>query len=399
MDITSFQQLLTPPGQEALQVASLLNPREVDFLSHFQALSKRFPRELARAALETAILRLQAIQKFPRAKIMYFTRIALEQASSWAVSTYRATRYRDHPMVLDLGCSIGGDTLALVERLYTVGVDREPLRLAMARANLLALGLVDQADIIAADLNQAIPFQLPPRTAAFFDPARRHNGRRLHSVSEYIPPLGIIENWLPFCPDLGVKLSPAVNLEELKRYDAEVEFISLDGELKEAVLWFGALKSLRLRATVLPGTHTLASVEDIQQDERDFLPLSEPRAFIYEPDPAVMRAGLVQQLGRQLDAAQLDPDIAYLTADHQIDTPFARSWQVDDWIPFGVKRTRAFLRERQVGRVTVKKRGSPIMPEEFTQMLRLNKDHHAERILFLTHLRGRPIVIIAYPSK
>jgi len=43
-------------------------------------------------------------------------------------------------------------------------------------------------------------------------------------------------------------------------------------------------------------------------------PLRPPAAYLFEPDPAVLRAGLVRDLGEQLSAAQLDPDIAYLTA-------------------------------------------------------------------------------------
>ena len=86
MDIDAFRLLLTSDGQKALQAAMDLQPREVDFLQHFQQLNRQFPRELARSALTTAILRGEAQKKFPQANKMYFTREALEQASSQAVS-------------------------------------------------------------------------------------------------------------------------------------------------------------------------------------------------------------------------------------------------------------------------------------------------------------------------
>jgi hypothetical protein len=188
-----------------------------------------------------------------------------------------------------------------------------------------------------------------------------------------------------------VKISPGVDLGELGSYPAEVEFISLDGELKEAVLWFGPLETVPRRATVLPGAHSLVSVPV------DGLDLHEPGAFIYEPDPSVLRAGLVQVLGARLGAAQLDADIAYLTADHYQPTPFARAWAVESWFPFGLKKLRAYLRQRNVGRLTVKKRGSPLQPEALIRDLRLSGE--AERVVFLTHLRGRPIVVIAWPDQ
>jgi len=57
--------LLSSAGQEALGAACLLQPREEGFLTHFTTLSRRFPAELARLALEIAILRGEAARKFP----------------------------------------------------------------------------------------------------------------------------------------------------------------------------------------------------------------------------------------------------------------------------------------------------------------------------------------------
>jgi hypothetical protein len=113
---------------------------------------------------------------------------------------------------------------------------------------------------------------------------------------------------------------------------------------------------------------------------------------MYEPDQAVLRARLVRTLAVELGAYQLDPDIAYLTGDDLISTPFARVWVVEDWFPFGLKRLRAYLRARGVGRITVKKRGSPLQPEALIRDLRLKGE--AEKVIFLSHLRGRPIIIV-----
>jgi hypothetical protein len=387
-----FRTLRSPAGQEALQAAAGLAPREQDFLAHFNTLSKRFPAELARAALEIAILRNEAVRKFPFADRLFFTREALEQASSWEISTHRLLRYRGFSHLIDLGCSVGGDTLALAQVATTTGIDRDPLRLAMACANVHALGLNRQASFVRADLNSSLPlFPSRSSTALFFDPARRSQGKRAYSVRSYQPPLGIIRAWLSIFPALGVKISPGVKLEELGEYDGEIEFISLGGDLKEAVLWHGPLKSARRRATLLPGGHTLTEADN----PADRLLLDEPRPFLYEPDPAVLRAGLVAALGVKLNAVQLDADIAYLTGEHRIETPFARLWAVEAWFPFQLKRLRAYLRERSVGRIIVKKRGSPLEPEALISSLKLSGE--GERTVFLTHLRGKPIVIIGLP--
>jgi hypothetical protein len=411
MDLSSLHALLGPAGQEALRAASDLQPREVDFLRNFQELSRSFPESLARPALEIAILRREAAAKFPFAEKLYFTREALEQASAWPVAAYRSKRYRSNGPLLDLGCSVGGDMLALSEVALTIGIDIDPLRLEMARANLGALGRADRAAFLHADLKLPLPLSFEPRLgnsgpepAIFFDPARRLSDRRIRSVHGYNPPLEVVKSWLNAIPAVGVKISPGVDMNELLEYQSEVEFISLDGDLKEAMLWFGPLQTATRRATLLPGGHTLATeqvateqvaTEQVAAEQEIRLPISEPRGWLFEPDPAVLRAGLVATLGARLDAAQLDPDIAYLTADQQRPTPFARAWVVEDWFPFGLKRLRAYLRQRNIGRLTVKKRGSPLQPEALIRDLRLSGDE--ERVLFLTHLRGRPIVVVAQP--
>lgn len=389
MDTYIFNSLLTPIGQDAIRASLNLHPREEDFLAHYQVLSRQFPRELARASLETVILRLEAQRKFSQADKMYFTRDALQQASSEEVSKYRANRYRDFQRIIDLGCSVGGDTLAFAEISQATGIDRDPLRLTMAQANLQALGF--EANFIQADLLSDLPFSMHP-SALFFDPARRAGSRRIFSVKDYRPPLSIINGWLPNFPALGVKISPGVKLYELAEYDTEIEFISLRGQLKEAVLWFGPLKSTQRRATVLPGPHTMIRNSFAIDDPG----VSEPQVYLYEPDPSILRAGLVRDLAVQLGAVQLDPDIAYLSTDREIKTPFARMWEIEDWFPFQLKRLRAYLRERKIGQVVVKKRGSPIQPENLIKDLKLKGDF--KRVLFLTHLNGLPIVVVCYSN-
>jgi len=403
MEQSTFRSLLSQHGQSTLEAAAALSPTEADFLRHFEFLSRSFDRELAREALAVAILRGSrgAAAKFGRdAEKMYFTREALEQASSMEVSSWRARRYRPFDAVADLGCSIGADSLTLARRegpgghAFTIGVECDRLRLAMAAANARAVGVDNHTAFVAADLESPLPVSPDPSTALFFDPGRRVGERRARSVARYQPPLEVIRGWLPHWPALGVKLSPAVHTRELADYDAELEFISLGGELKEAVLWFGPLSGGRDQraATVLPGGHTMAGVPDISAGASRPPRISQPLGWLYEPDPSVIRAGLVRALGAELDAAQLDPNIAFLTADTRVETPFARVLPIEDWMPFQLKRLRAYLRKRGIGRVTVKKRGSPLDAERLARDLRTRGD--SRRLVVLTQCDDKPIAII-----
>lgn len=387
MDLSVFNQLLNPTGQEALAAAAELPTGDEHFLANLARLQKHYPAALAKAALETATGRARAQAKFSRAPAMYFTREALEQSSGEAIARYRARRFAGRRAALDLGCGIGGDSLALAEHCRVTGLDLDPLRLAMAAENLAAYGRRERARFVEADLTQTA---LPEADAWFFDPARRAEGHREFSVRKYRPPLAAVHVWLPRQPDGGVKISPGVDLDELTGYDAEVEFISERGELKECALWFGAFKSAARRATLVAGE----SVQTLLPDPAAAIePPGPPLAYLYEPDPAVLRAGLVTTLAAQLGARQLDADIAYLTAPAARLTPFARAYAIDAALPFQLKRLRQALRERQVGRVTVKKRGSPLEPETLIRQLRLSGPE--ERIVFLTHVRGEPWALIA----
>ena len=386
MDLESFYYLMTPTGQA--QLAALADI-EIDAENHLQVasrLSAEVGRKRAHALLETTLLRRRAAGKFSRADQMYFSREALQQASSETVSSYRSRRFAtagfEH--VADLGCGIGGDSLALAVPAEVIGVDWNPLRLAMAQENLRVYGRGHRFVPLQADLLELSPL---PVEALFADPGRRdEHGRRIFSVNKYRPPLTFLEAWRERVPHQAVKISPGVAYEELPP-EAEVEFISVAGEVREAVLWFGDLKGpVSRRATLLPGEHTMSDDMPVE------IPICEPAGYLYEPDGAVIRAHLVEQLGHLLNAAKIDQSIAYLTADRRQASPFARCYALEDGFPFQLKRLRAYLREREIGQVTIKKRGSPIDPDELRRRLRLKGE--GQCTIFLTQVLGKPTVLI-----
>ena len=383
MTLDDLAFLLSPQGQHWLHDVGQM---EITSQTHLQVatwLRQKLPQTQAQAVLETIVLRQHADTKFSRAEQMYFVRAALEQASAEVVSNHRAKRFAalDCHHIADLGCGIGGDAIALAAEAEVTGVEWDPVRLAMAQENIRVYGHSERFHPLQADLHSLTP--LKQMDALFIDPARRdEQGRRFFSLAQYQPPLRLIDQWRAVVPETAVKISPGVDYAELPP-DAEVEFVSLNGEMKEAVLWYGRFHSgVQRRATLLATGDTLTT-EDLPAAP---IPCTQPQAYLYEPDAAVIRAHLVQALAAKLPASQIDESIAYLTSETAVTTPFARCFAVADHFPFQLKQLRHYLRERNVGSVTIKKRGSPLEPSKLQQQLRLAGPKEEHRFLFLTHI-------------
>ncbi|MBX7103299.1 MAG: methyltransferase domain-containing protein [Gemmataceae bacterium] len=383
MSLEQFEQLLSPAGQVALAAADALAPTEATYLRHHRSLTRRFDPDLSRVALEQAMLRLRAREKFPLAAAMYFTREGYEQATCAEVARYRASRLVGK--VVEACCGIGGDTQALAARGPVVAIDADPLRLAIARENVRVSGHLDNVTWLHGDLRE---MSMPAGDVLVFDPDRRATGRRSARLIDLEPPLSLLSQWR--YPGSVVKLAPATPWAELDSLDAGIEFVSLAGELKECTAWMGGLRGARRRATLLPAQATLAA--DVPAPLR---PAGPARAYLYDPDPAVTRAGLVTDLAERIDAGPLDSSTAFLTADHAVATPFARGYAIEASLPFHLGRLREYLRSVGVGRVTIIKRGSAVDVVTLTRHLKLQGP--AYRYVMLTPVLGKPTALICRP--
>lgn len=359
------------------------------------ALRRELTPQEAGAALELARLRQKAVTKFGAdAAKMFFTREALEQASDPLVRRWRVLNMPAGLWVVDACCSIGADALAFAQAgAEVLGLDIDPVRVAMARLNAAALGIVN-ARFEVADVRD----RMPEVDLIFFDPARRtDDGKRIFDVERYEPPLSTIRGWK--AQRIVVKLSPGVDLAQLQPYGGLVDFISVEGDLKEATLTFAPVTSgggIRYAAALL-SHHTPTSLPFLGYWTYDpsfpeEAPISEPRGWLLEPDPSIIRSGQVAGLANKLGGAMLDPEIAYITTDEKPDSHWARAWEIIEWMPFNLKKLRAYLREQNVGTVTVKKRGTAVTPEELIAKLKLNGSE--SRTVVLTRCRGEQVMLV-----
>ena len=394
MDIETLAWLQTDEGRRLLDVAAhAWADHDGDPVRVATAVRRLEPdAEKSAAATAQVQLRVRAVAKFGEsAPHLFLTPDALEQATRQRVAAHRAARLAaaiPGGSVIDLGCGIGGDLIAFARAgLIAAGVDQDPVRVAMARANLAALGLAG-----AVQVGDATTVDPSGFGAAFADPARRGGRGRIFDVDGWTPP------W-PWVLDLlagraVVKLAPGLP-HDLVPDGVEAEWVSDGGDVKEAVLWSRGLATTERRATVI-GDSGLASLtsEDDPYAVAD-RPVREVGAYLYEPDGAVIRAGLVTAVAAGVGGGLVDPHIAYVTSDKSFRTPFARSYRVVEHLPYREKPLRAALRERGIGRLTIKKRGVQIVPEELRKRLALRGDEEAT--LVLTRVAGQGTALLVQP--
>ena len=395
MDLTELTALLTPEGLRLLDSTDAVDSTE-DVARTVSRLRKAgHSPELVSAVVGQARLRVRARAKFGDfADRMLFTRAGLEQATRLAVAAGHAGRFRAAGIttVADLGCGIGGDALGFAALgLRVDAVEADEVTAAIAAYNLAPFG--DAVTVRHGTAEALAPGDAASDVGVWLDPARRTSG---HSETarvrpeDYSPALDWAFELAARVPT-GIKLGPGLDRGMIPD-DVEAQWVSADGSTVELVLWSGILarEGVRRAALVLRGDAAweLTSATDAADE-----PVRPLGAFVHEPDGSVIRARLIGDVARALDAGMLSDQIAYLTSDAALTSPFVASFRVREMLPTEVRALSRALRDRGIGRLEIKKRGVDIDPAAYRKQLKLRGDGSAT--LILTRVGSKRIAILA----
>jgi hypothetical protein len=397
VDPEGLAALMTPQGWRLLDALPPYDEAAVPALSERLRAGGLDPALVA-AALTQSRLRERAGAKFgPFAARMLFTADGLEQATRLDVAARHAQRFAAAGVqgVADLGCGIGGDAMALagLDR-EVLAVERDEVTAAVATVNLRHFEgtRVRHEDATTTDLTGI--------GGAFLDPSRRtSSGRRVLDPRAASPPLSFVLDLASRLPAVGAKVAPGI-AHDLVPEAAEAQWVSVDGDVVEAGLWFGLLarEGVRRSAVVLTTSPAGASATVVDGTGAEAAPEVGPvGAYLHEPDGAVLRAGLVGLVAQEVQGRLVDRTIAYVTSDAPGGSPLARSYQVLEVMPFGLKRLRTYLRDRDVGRLTIKKRGTAVEPAQLRRQLRLTGSQEATVVL--TRVGGQQSVLVVRPME
>ena len=407
MDAASVSKLLSPDGWALLSSLPPYDEKQA------MALATRLRADGVDADLAAAALTQSRLRAKARAKLgdfadgMLFTPDGVEQATRLVVAALHARRYLAAGVtkVADLTSGIGADALAFAGvGLRVLATDVDEITAALATVNLRHF---PEAEVRHAD-GLALDLAAEGVDGVYADPARRtRGGRRVFDPAAYAPPLDAVWDLRAQVPALGIKVGPGIPHQGLPD-DAETQWVSVDGDVVEAGLWFGPLApdGPGRSALVLATTGGTTSSRTLRADlgTAELVPdVGAVGAYLYEPDGAVIRAGLVAHAAAELGGRLLDRTIAYVTTDQPAAppaagaAPLATGYRVLDVMPFNLKRLKAYLRERGVGRLTIKKRGTAVTPEQLRAQLSPKGD--AETTLVLTRVGGAQHVLVVEPLR
>ncbi|WP_026555729.1 THUMP-like domain-containing protein [Arthrobacter sp. 35W] len=401
MATDAIAPLLTAEGWELL--ASMGQYREADSLKLNASLRKAgHSPELVAAVLTQSRLRTKAEAKFAEfAHQMLFTQAGLEQATRLSIAALHARRFAEAGVqhVADLGCGIGADSLALASMdLRVTSVEMDETTAACATINLMPFptatvvqGLAEETDLTGVD-------------GVWLDPARRTTSTsgttRLFDPEAFSPPLSFVESLAARGLAVGVKMGPGIPHESIPA-GCETQWVSVDGDVVEAALYFNTLaRDGVVRAAAVIGPHGMAeltSPEAYDAANQD-VAIGPVEGYLYEPDGAVIRAGLVADLARRLDGHLLDEHIAYICAPELVATPFARAYKVLEVKPFNVKALKAWVKANRIGVLDIKKRGMAVTPEELRRQLLTGSGKGPNKAtLVLTRIGEDRVAIVVEP--
>ena len=248
-----------------------------------------------------------------------------------------------------------------------------------AAANLGASARVVTADI--ADLHGGIPSD----AAVFLDPARRTARGRSWDIADLTPSWDVVMSFVDRSRVACVKLGPGVPYRVLPDH-AETVWVSDHGDLVEASLWSGPVEAPgRRSALLLPAGLSLEATDDTVH-------IGPIQSWLYEPDPAVIRAGAVPALALALDATAIAPGVAYLTAEQHRPSPYATAFEVLDHLPYRERDLRAWVKENRVGTLEIKKRGIDVDPAALRR--RLSPKGPGSATLVLTPTPDGAVVLV-----
>jgi hypothetical protein len=367
------------------------------------------------AALQQIAGRQKAKEKLPEwyenPDILYPKKVSMEQCSSSQTADYKASLVEGKSFA-DLSGGFGVDTIALA-RKFEKGYYVEPQEelCEVFQHNCKAFG-INHITIINKTLEESFD-QLEKVDVMYVDPSRRDvHGRRVIALGDCVPNLlEWKERLLEKCNTLMVKLSPMIDLHQTLRALPEtcaVHVIAVNGECKEVVCLMSrrdarpcvSTNETEIVAVDICNTTTDAPCRDAinrvsttMETERT-APLSIASQFgtyLYEPNAAVMKAGIFNSISQQFQVQKLEKNTNLFTSNELCEDFPGRIFRIEAVHEFHPRKTAKELSHLESASIAV--RNFPLTAEELRKTLKI-KDGNARFLFGCKVWDGRKMVVM-----
>ena len=277
-------------------------------------------------------------------RLLFPVRVAREQASSEATAKYKADviggylRQAQRPLrrFVDLTCGMGVDAVALAGQ-FSEGVlcERDADLAALCAFNVATLGLSSQLQVLQRDGADWLSTQPDDGIdLIYLDPARRDSAaRRVSALADCTPDLLLLmPELLRNAAVLLLKAAPMLDIDlacaqlaaatderaaEAGSYCirvAEVHVVASMGDCKELLFILRRRQAGEdtnpseplIIATDLDDDSTVRSFAFTRSEERAAVaPLGMPETYLYEPNPALAKAGAFRLTGQRFGLRKL----------------------------------------------------------------------------------------------
>ena len=326
--------------------------------------------------------------------LLFPVHLSIEQCSSEAAAKYKAGLLEGQTFA-DLTGGLGVDTFYISQHFQqTDYVEMQTELCDLARHNFAIL----KANVKV--LNETAEDYLEhcePKDCIFIDPARRdEHGRKTVSISDCTPDVAALQDLLrQKAKRVLIKLSPMLDiskaLEELCHVK-EVHVVAVANECKEL--------DLIMERDYQGEVHFVCVNLMTNQQELCFTMAEERNSttrladgvmkYLYEPNPALMKAGCFKLLTACFDVYKLHRNSNLYTSDRLIlDFP-GRVFEVQDWAPYNKKIKSTLLAD--VKKASVAVRNFPLSVAELRKNLKIADGD--ENYVFATTLKGEEKIII-----
>ncbi|MBI9032014.1 methyltransferase [bacterium] len=358
--IRLYDFLQSSKAEEFYQDIAHRNIREIN---QIKFLKDKYSEDPVAELLTLERLRKNAKERIKDAENYLFTTKGVEQSSSSQVAEYHAKLFKHVNVLADLCCGNGIDLINIAKNkslVYAVDLSNTALLCSRYNCQINRLDTIIFRNMKAEDFNEEVE-------AVFIDPDRRPEERRVIQAEDISPNFDELIKIIHQFQNVVIKLSPVFDYLNASVAEPHTwEFISEDGVLKEILLCTGsfATPNINRKVVILPQTVFTQNYQSVQ--------VSSIKKFVYDPDPAIIRSGLVQDLAYEVEASLINKHLSILTSDSKINSEFLKGYEVIEYFHYSVKTLKKYLKENQIGKLVVKVRGFPERPNQVISKFKLS---------------------------